>query len=105
MKRLLSLALAGCLPLVLQAQQPKIEFAAPVRLLSEGKPLNQREKLLFPSPVLMEIDGSKQTKLVVGDLWGKLRVYEPLGSKGNLTWGKGTNLKTLSGKELVIPNW
>ena len=42
--------------------------------------------------------------LVVGDLWGKLRVYPPVGKPGGLTWGKGANLQA-NGKDLTVPNW
>jgi hypothetical protein len=84
--------------------EPPVLFEPPVRLLSEGMPLNQQEKLLYPSPVLCDIDGDGQTELVVGDLWGKLRVYPPAGKRGELTWGKGTVLKA-QGKDLVVPNW
>lgn len=86
------------------ADEPKVLFDAPIRLFADGLPLNQREQLLYPSPVLLDLDGSGQKKLVVGDLWGKLRVYSPLGKPGDLTWSKPTLLQA-NGKDLEVPNW
>src|SRR5262245_4300797 len=102
---LLALAAGAVVGLsAVRAQEPKSLFHPPVRLMSEGVPVNQKEKLLYPSPVLLDIDGDKQTELVVGDLWGKLRVYPANGKRGDLTWGKGKNLQA-QGKDLVVSNW
>jgi hypothetical protein len=79
-------------------------FEPPVRLMSGGKPINQEEKLLFPSPVLLDLKGDGQKVLVVGDLWGKLRVYQLTGKRSDINWGNGANLQA-NGKELVVPNW
>jgi hypothetical protein len=104
MRTFLTLATAFTAALPAQAQSPKALFEPPVRLLSEGVPINQREKLLFPSPVLLDLNGDGHKVLVIGDLWGKLRVYQPTGKRGDLNWGKGTNLQA-QGKDLVVPNW
>ncbi len=104
MRIFLTLALAGTLAAAIPAEEPKGLFDPPVRLMSEASPLNETEDLLYPSPVLLDIDGDKQAELVVGDLWGKLRVYKPNGQRGDLTWGKGANLQA-QGKDLVVPNW
>jgi hypothetical protein len=104
MRALLTLVAAAAVALTASAEPPKPLFEPPVRLLSEGAPLNQREQLLYPSPVLLDIDGDRQVELVVGDLWGKLRVYKPAGKRGDLAWGRGTVLQA-NGKELVVPNW
>src|SRR5688572_25313048 len=104
MKTFLTLATVLTVTLAARAEQPRALFDPPVRLLSEGVPVNQREKLLYPSPVLLDLDGDKQPELVVGDLRGKLRVYKPAGKRGELTWGKGTVLQ-VKGKDLVVPNW
>jgi hypothetical protein len=104
MRTFLTLATAITVGLPLQAQPSKELFEQPVRLMSEGKPINQEERLLYPSPVLLDLNGDGQKVLVIGDLWGKLRVYQPTGKRGDLTWGKGTNLQA-KGKDLVVPNW
>jgi hypothetical protein len=104
MKTLLTLATAVTIILTASAEEPQALFDPPVRLTSEGMPINQTEKLLYPSPVLLDLNGNKQKVLVVGDLWGKLRVYQPTGKRGDLNWGKPTILQA-KGKDLVVPNW
>jgi hypothetical protein len=104
MRIFLTLATAVILTPTALAEQPKALFEPPVRLMSEGVPINQKEKLLYPSPVLLDLNGDKHKVLVIGDLWGKLRVYPPTGKRGDLNWGKGTNLQA-KGKDLVVPNW
>ena len=104
MRTFLTLTAAVSLTLPALAQTPRTLFEPPVRLMSEGVPINQKEKLLYPSPVLLNLNGDKQKVLVVGDLWGKLRVYPPTGKRGDLSWGPGKNLQ-VKGKDLVVPNW
>jgi hypothetical protein len=104
MRIFLTLATAVTVTWPALAEQPEALFEPPVRLMSERMPINQKEKLLYPSPVLLDLNGDKQKLLVIGDLWGKLRVYQPTGKRGDLTWGKGKNLQA-KGKDLVVPNW
>ena len=104
MRTLLSLATNLAAALASLGDPPKPQFDPPVRLTSDGQPINQTEKLLYPSPVLLDIDGDTRVELVVGDLWGKLRVYPAAGKRGELTWGKGTNLQA-KGQDLKVPNW
>src|SRR5262245_14141402 len=102
MRIFLTLAIAVTVSMTALAEQPKALFEPPVRLMSEGVPINQKEKLLYPSPVLLDLPGNKEKVLVLGDLWGKLRVYQPIGKRGDLTWGKGKNLQ-VNGKDLTVP--
>ena len=104
MKPILTLAAAVALAGMALAEEPTSLFHPPVRLMSDGVPINQREKLLYPSPALLDLPGYNQKVLVLGDLWGKLRVYQPFGKRGDLSWGPGRNLQA-KGKDLVVPNW
>jgi hypothetical protein len=104
MRTFLTLAAAVTVTLTARAGPPRALFEPPVRLTSEGLPINQREKLLYPSPVLLDLKGDGQKVLVIGDLWGKLRVYPATGKRGDLNWGKGKNLQ-VKGKDLAVPNW
>ena len=104
MRSLLTLATTFTAALAALADPPKPQFDPPVRLTADGRPINQTEKLLYPSPVLLDIDGDTRVELVVGDLWGKLRVYPAAGKRGELAWGKGANLQ-VKGKDLTVPNW
>lgn len=82
----------------------EVEFKPPVRLMDgEGKFINDNGKILYPTPVLMDIDNDGQSELVIGDLWGYLRVYER--SDKALTWIGPKKLTTEDGKELKVSNW
>ncbi len=82
----------------------KVDFDAPVRLLADGKPLNEVECMLYPSPVLLDIDSDGQRELVCGDLGGNLWVYENVEEEGDATWGPAVRLQS-EGKDLELPNW
>ncbi len=47
------------LPLMAVADGPT-KFAAPEMLLAEGRPVNAEEGMLYPSPVLFDVDGDGQ---------------------------------------------
>jgi hypothetical protein len=59
MRTFLTLAIAVSVALTALAEQPKALFEPPVRLISDGLPINEREKLLYPSPVLLDLKGNK----------------------------------------------
>ena len=80
--------------------QETAKFAAPERLQANGEFVNEVEKTLYPSPVLVDIDGDGQRELVVGDLFGYLWVHEKSGS----SWGPAKKLQ-VDGKTLKLPNW
>src|SRR5262245_51422409 len=54
MRIFLTLATAVAVALAARAEEPKALFEPPVRLMSGGKPVNETEKLLYPSPVLLD---------------------------------------------------
>ena len=80
-------------------------FAAPELLLADGKPINQVEGMLYPSPVLFDIDNDGRDELVCGDLWGILRVYENIASEGDPVWGPATKLQSVDGEDIKVSNW
>ena len=47
------------------------QFDAPVELTADGKPFHG---ILYPSPRLHDADGDGKAELLVGDLWGHIRV-------------------------------
>jgi hypothetical protein len=79
------------------------QFEAPVRLLADGRALNEIEHALYPSPVLFDFDRDGARELVVGDLFGSIRIYESLGGD-DLAWSAPRNPQ-VDGEELVLPNW
>ncbi len=79
-------------------------FEAPVRLAAGTELISAKEKLLYPSPVMMDVDGDRQLELVVGDLWGFIRVYENQSTSGDPVWVGPTKLQA-EGEDLKVPNW
>ena len=79
-------------------------FAAPVRLLAAGQPVNLVEEMPYPSPVLFDVDHDGRRELVCGDLWGYLWVYEDVGEAGDVEWGAAKKLQ-VDGEDLKVPNW
>jgi hypothetical protein len=77
------------------------QFEAPVRLLADGRALNEIEQTLYPSPVLFDFDGDGARELVVGDLFGRIWIYE---SRGDVAWSAPRNPQ-VAGAELRLPNW
>ncbi len=92
------------LPLMAVADGPT-KFAAPEMLLAEGRPINAKEGMSYPSPVLIDIDGDGRTELVCGDLWGHLYVHESTTEEGEPAWGAPKKLKSADGEALKVPNW
>jgi hypothetical protein len=99
---LLGAILIAAVPIA--AQEGKSLFEDPVRLTVEGRPLNQEEKLLYPTPVLLDIDADGQNELVVGDLWGQLWIHEKGKNRDQLAWEPAKKLQA-NGKDLKVPNW
>jgi hypothetical protein len=82
--------------------QPR--FSTPELVLADGQALNAVEGMLFPSPVLFDIDRDGQRELVCGDLWGYLRVYENSGTEKQPVWGPAEKLKS-GGEVIKVSNW
>ncbi len=80
-------------------------FEPPVRLMADGKFINDNGKMLYPTPVLMDIDNDQRQELVIGDLWGVLWIAENQGKSGDPVWSSLKKLKGANGKELKVPNW
>ncbi len=98
-RRLLSaLFLAGLLaaPVCAQAEL----FEAPVALTADGHSFSS---IIYPTPVLHDIDGDGTRELIVGDLIGKLYAHEPV--EGAATaWGPAQPLEA-EGEPLTLNNW
>lgn len=76
-------------------------FSAPVQLTTGGQ---GHEGILYPTPVLQDLDGDSKPELVVGDLMGNLWVSHRVPSDSDLTWSARKAMK--SGAEpLKLNNW
>ncbi len=80
-------------------------FEAPIQLTVDDVPINTKEKLLYPTPVLFDVDGDQQAELVIGDLWGHLHVYENQSKPGEAPRWKGPKKLQADGKDLKVSNW
>lgn len=93
----------------LDAAAPKARgplFAPAVSLPSAtGGPVAVQD-ILFPTPVLFDVDGDGATELVVGDLWGSLFVHERAQREdGGFGWGERAELTYHDGSAIELPNW
>lgn len=81
-------------------------FAAPALIVGVDGPINSEKNLLFPTPVLFDVDRDGATELVVGDLWGSLYIYERVRDEdGAADWSTGTALTYADGVNVELPNW
>ncbi len=83
------------------APAPDAQFAAPIRLTANGAPLADR--IIYPSPRLLDIDLDGTLELVVGDLPGRVHVAERDG-EGGFAWTALKNFAT-EGRPLKFHNW
>lgn len=58
-------------------------------------------RILYPSPVVFDIDGDGTDELVIGDLMGHLHVSE----REEAGWGRSTRVKDAGGNDLKFDNW
>lgn len=74
-------------------------FDAPVELTGGGE---QFSKMVYPTPILYDIDQDDVRELVIGDLFGRMFSCEP--GENALAWDAKQNL-TSEGKPLKLNNW
>ena len=98
MRTSLTLAAAALLSTGALAQA---EFDAPERITAAG---DNFSKILYPSPVLFDVDGDGARDLVIGDLRGFLYMCPPDAANDDLTWRAMANLES-EGKPLKLHNW
>ena len=76
------------------------EFEAPEVVTTAGDTFKD---IIFPTPVLQDVDGDEQRELVIGDLRGHLMAYER-GEDADVAWAKAENFQS-DGKPLKLNNW
>jgi len=84
-------------------QEKASMFADPVRVMAGGEPMGKG--MLYPSPVLYDIDGDKRVELVVGDLRGYIHVAKKLPGDNPAAWGELVKLQSTEGKDIKFSNW
>ena len=82
-------------------------FEAPFRLRVGDQPLNSVAKQMYPSPAMFDIDNDGDVELIVGDIFGRLNVYENKNDSdgSDPIWSSHTPLKTAGGKVIKVSNW
>ena len=82
-------------------------FEDPVRINSDGKPLNTVAKKRFVSPAIFDVDGDGKAELFIGTLMGSVGIYENLNTSGSgdPVWGPQGYLKDAKGEEIRTSNW
>ena len=100
MQTLLSLLVST--PLLGDGVSDDAAFEAPVELTAGDKTFSD---ILYPTPVLYDVNGDGQRELVVGDLIGYLHVAERLSPADPLAWGAAKKMTATDGKELKFSNW
>ena len=76
-------------------------FDAPVQLTAAGDPI---DSLIYPTPVLQDMDGDGKRELVLGDLRGFLYQCAPESPGSDVAWTKMENFQA-DGKPLKLHNW
>ena len=76
-------------------------FAPPEEVTAGGAAISE---YLYPTPVLFDVDGDEARELIIGDLFGHLRVCEPAANGSDIAWGAAEHLQS-DGKPLKLNNW
>ncbi len=94
-----TLPLVASSSLVAQGDPAKPTFAPLVELKAGGESITE---MMYPSPVLHDIDRDGIRELVIGDIFGHIRVGEPADTA--TTWSKLTKVHA-NDEILRLNNW
>lgn len=87
-------------------RRPRSLFAAPEMLFVNDAPLNTAARQMYPSPAMYDVDNDGQTELIVGDIFGRLNVYENTQQgKGDPVWAPHVPLASADGEPIRVSNW
>ncbi|MFT7075946.1 MAG: hypothetical protein ACJA0P_001960 [Planctomycetota bacterium] len=81
--------------------KPGKGFHGPVALTTNGKP---HEGILYPSPTVFDVDGDGVDELLIGEIFGSIKISEPLPGDDTLAWGKAQRMTT-GGEPIKLNNW
>ncbi len=77
-------------------------FGEPESLHTAGKPF---KGIMYPSPVLQDLDGDGAPELIVGDLPGRMRVAKRAAEGGDTAWAALKPMKLADGSRIDLNNW
>lgn len=78
-----------------------VVFGAPEELTTAGEAFTG---ILYPSPVLHDVDGDGQRELLIGDLPGRILVSEPTSETQGVAWSEQKSLE-VDGEPIRLNNW
>ena len=93
--------LAAILPSAYAQEPEPAQFAPPIQLLRDGA---NHTGILYPSPVLYDLDGNGQRELVIGDLKGHITFSQRVADGEDHQWTAAEQLQS-QGKPLKLDNW
>lgn len=83
------------------ADDDPANFAAPIQITAGGKGFHG---ILYPTPVLQDLDGDSKPELVVGDLMGNLWTSTRLTGNSDVAWSALQPMES-GGEPLKLNNW
>ncbi len=84
------------------AQAEDAQFARPVEITTAGKTYVD---VLYPSPVLHDLNGDGKQELIIGDLRGYLQVAKRDSATDSPEWGDSQMMQSVEGKDIKFSNW
>jgi hypothetical protein len=95
-----ALAITSAATSVGRADDP--QFEQPVEITAGGKTYVQ---VLYPSPVLYDVNGDGKRDLIIGDLQGYLQFAERDSSGASTNWSTSKMMQDANGKDIKFSNW
>jgi len=88
------------------AQEVDSTFDEPVFLKVGDAPMNEDGKMMYPSPVIMDVDNDGQNELVIGTIFGAVYACENSNSgSGDPVWEAPVSVSTVDDVPLKLNNW
>lgn len=76
-------------------------FAPPVQLTAGGK---KHTGIMYPSPVLHDVDGDGAAELLIGEIFGTITISERESEGSTTAWTKARPMQ-VDGKPIKLNNW
>ena len=90
----------------LQAQETNSNFEDPVVLRIGDEPINAEGEMMYPSPVMFDVDNDGADELVIGTIFGGIYACENSNKeKGEPVWEAPVAVNSADGEPLNLNNW
>ena len=81
------------------------KFAEPVFLKIDDAPMNESGEMMYPSPVIFDIDNDGKDEMVVGTIFGGIFSCENSGEANAPVWEAPQPVNSTEGQPLELNNW